>query len=118
MSFPRVNFVSATCGAAAAALAMLGVMPPAALAQDRTVELKLSHWVPPTHPLHKAMEDWGNSVQQASNGTIKFKIAGVTLEGVFLYTLCFLLCFSPKNGFDLCNSILLQEPHQVQEHQK
>ena len=26
-----------------------------ALAQDKTFELKLSHWVPPTHPLQKAM---------------------------------------------------------------
>src|SRR5262245_44412086 len=45
-----------------------------ASAQDRTVELKLSHWVPPTHPLQKAMEDWGASVEKASNGTIKSRI--------------------------------------------
>ena len=38
-----------------------------ALAQDKTFELKLSHWVPPTHPLQKAMEDWGASVEKASN---------------------------------------------------
>ncbi|MBX9847301.1 MAG: TRAP transporter substrate-binding protein [Xanthobacteraceae bacterium] len=47
---------------------------PQALAQDKTVELKLSHWVPPTHPLQKAMEDWGQSIEKASNGTIKYKI--------------------------------------------
>ena len=29
----------------------------AALAQEKTFELKLSHWVPPTHPLQKAMEE-------------------------------------------------------------
>jgi len=29
----------------------------AARAEDKTVELKLSHWVPPTHPLQKAIED-------------------------------------------------------------
>jgi TRAP-type C4-dicarboxylate transport system substrate-binding protein len=45
-----------------------------ASAQDRTIELKLSHWVPPTHPLQKAMEDWGASVEKASNGTIKSRI--------------------------------------------
>src|ERR1700720_312609 len=45
-----------------------------ALAQDKTFELKLSHWVPPTHPLQKAMEDWGASVEKASGGTIKYKI--------------------------------------------
>jgi TRAP-type C4-dicarboxylate transport system substrate-binding protein len=46
----------------------------AALAQDKTFELKLSHWVPPTHPLQKAMEQWGASVEKASNGTIKSKV--------------------------------------------
>src|SRR4051795_10745121 len=46
----------------------------AALAQDKTFDLKLSHWVPPSHPLQKAMEEWGASVEKASNGTIKFKI--------------------------------------------
>ena len=29
-----------------------------ALAQDKTFELKLSHWVPPSHPLQKALEEW------------------------------------------------------------
>jgi TRAP-type C4-dicarboxylate transport system substrate-binding protein len=46
----------------------------AALAQDKTIELKLSHWVPPTHPLQKAMEHWGASIEKASNGTIKSKV--------------------------------------------
>jgi TRAP-type C4-dicarboxylate transport system substrate-binding protein len=46
----------------------------AAEAQEKTFELKLSHWVPPTHPLHKAMEDWGASIAKASNGTISFKV--------------------------------------------
>src|SRR5919199_1249346 len=46
----------------------------AAQAQDRTFELKLSHWVPPAHPLQKAMEEWGASVEKASNGTIKYKV--------------------------------------------
>ncbi|MEZ5890564.1 MAG: TRAP transporter substrate-binding protein [Xanthobacteraceae bacterium] len=53
-----------------AALAFLS----AASAQDRTFELKLSHWVPPSHPMQKAMEDWGASVEKASNGTIKSKV--------------------------------------------
>src|ERR687885_136647 len=46
----------------------------AAQAQDKTFELKLSHWVPPSHPLQKAMEEWGASVEKASNGTIKYKV--------------------------------------------
>jgi TRAP-type C4-dicarboxylate transport system substrate-binding protein len=45
-----------------------------ASAQDKTFELKLSHWVPPSHPLQKALEEWGNSVEQDSGGTIKYKI--------------------------------------------
>ena len=28
-----------------------------AFAQEKTFELKLSHWVPASHPLHKALED-------------------------------------------------------------
>jgi TRAP-type C4-dicarboxylate transport system substrate-binding protein len=58
---------------AAGALAfLLGGAP--ASAQDKTFELKLAHWVPPSHPLQKALEDWGSSVEKASNGTIKFKV--------------------------------------------
>ncbi len=45
-----------------------------ALAQEKTFELKLAHWVPPSHPLQKALEDWGASVEKASNGTIKYKV--------------------------------------------
>jgi len=45
-----------------------------ASAQDKTFELKLSHWVPPSHPLQKAMEEWGASIEKDSGGTIKFKV--------------------------------------------
>src|SRR3982074_2929015 len=45
-----------------------------ALAQEKTFELKLSHWVPASHPLQKALEDWGASVQKASGGTITYKV--------------------------------------------
>jgi TRAP-type C4-dicarboxylate transport system substrate-binding protein len=45
-----------------------------AAAQDKTVNLKMGHWVPPAHPLQKAMEEWGASVQKASNGTITFAV--------------------------------------------
>jgi TRAP-type C4-dicarboxylate transport system substrate-binding protein len=47
---------------------------PIAQAQDKTFELKLSHWVPPSHPLQKALEEWGASVEKASNGTLKHKV--------------------------------------------
>ena len=38
------------------------------------MQLKLSHWVPPSHPLQKALEDWGDSIKKASNGTITFTV--------------------------------------------
>src|SRR5258707_1253829 len=63
----------ATFIATAAGLALLLAAAPAR-AQDKTVDLKLSHWVPPTHPLQKAMEEWGASIEKASNGTIKSKV--------------------------------------------
>ena len=45
-----------------------------ALAQEKSFELKLSHWVPASHPLQKALEDWGASVEKASGGTIHYKV--------------------------------------------
>src|ERR1700755_490449 len=45
-----------------------------ALAQDKTFELKLSHWVPASHPLQKALEDWGAAVEKESGGTIHYKV--------------------------------------------
>jgi TRAP-type C4-dicarboxylate transport system substrate-binding protein len=46
----------------------------AASAQDKTFDLKISHWVPPSHPLQKAAQDWGDDIKRASNGTITYKI--------------------------------------------
>ena len=45
-----------------------------ASAEEKTFTLKLSHWVPPSHPLQKGMEDWGASIEKASGGTIKYKV--------------------------------------------
>jgi TRAP-type C4-dicarboxylate transport system substrate-binding protein len=67
----RTNLRFTTLLASAAGLL---IAASAALAQDKTIELRLSHWVPPTHPLQKAMEEWGASVEKASNGTIKSKV--------------------------------------------
>jgi TRAP-type C4-dicarboxylate transport system substrate-binding protein len=58
----------------AAALALIVGCTTGALAQDKTFELKLSHWVPPSHPLQKALEDWGASVEKDSGGTLKYKV--------------------------------------------
>ncbi len=60
-------------GCVYAAALMLGGAT-GAFAQDKTFELKLSHWVPPSHPLQKALEEWGASVEKDSGGTIKYKV--------------------------------------------
>jgi TRAP-type C4-dicarboxylate transport system substrate-binding protein len=43
-------------------------------APDKPVELRFSHWVPPGHPMHPAVEAWAESIKAASNGTITIKI--------------------------------------------
>jgi len=45
-----------------------------AFAEEQTVNLKISHWVPASHPLQKALEDWGSAVEKASGGTIKSQV--------------------------------------------
>ena len=47
---------------------------PPARAQDKPVQLKFSHWVPPTHPMHVAAVAWADSIDKASNGSIKIAI--------------------------------------------
>jgi TRAP-type C4-dicarboxylate transport system substrate-binding protein len=42
-----------------------------AQAQDKTVQLKLSSWVPPAHPLNPALQAWAADIEKASGGTIK-----------------------------------------------
>ena len=58
----------------AAALVVVPWIALPAAAQDKTFDLKLSHWVPPSHPLQKALEEWGASVEKASGGTLKYKV--------------------------------------------
>jgi TRAP-type C4-dicarboxylate transport system substrate-binding protein len=73
---PRPDMIRRASIAAAAAISLLCALNATASAQnkDKTFELKLSHWVPPSHPLQKALEDWGAAVEQASNGTLRFKV--------------------------------------------
>jgi TRAP-type C4-dicarboxylate transport system substrate-binding protein len=74
MSSSRTNCGLARSLAPAAGLAILLATAPLAQAQDKTIELKLAHWVPASHPLHKGFEEWSQSVEKASGGTIKSKI--------------------------------------------
>src|SRR5271163_4109985 len=55
--------------AACAALVTHGPTP--AVAEDKTVELKISLWVPPAHPLTPATRAWADDIEKASCGTIK-----------------------------------------------
>ncbi len=65
--------LAAALAAAAAALAAAAAAP--AAAQDKSVELKLAHWVPPTHPLTRfGYDPWAKSIEAASNGSIKVRI--------------------------------------------
>jgi TRAP-type C4-dicarboxylate transport system substrate-binding protein len=57
---------------AALAAGVLSVFP--ASAQDKPVQLRFSHWVPPQHPMHAAAVAWVDSIDKASNGTIKISI--------------------------------------------
>src|SRR5260370_1723269 len=62
--------------ATAIVMALLAAVtsPATAQSRDKVFELKLSHWVPPNHPLQKALEDWGAAVEKASGGTLKYKV--------------------------------------------
>jgi TRAP-type C4-dicarboxylate transport system substrate-binding protein len=52
-------------------LSMLLLSATGSHAQDKTVQLKLSSWVPPAHPLNPALQAWGEDIDKASGGTIK-----------------------------------------------
>ena len=51
---------------AAACLVLAG----AASAQDKTINLKISLWVPPSHPLVPSARDWAADITKESGGTI------------------------------------------------
>ena len=44
------------------------------LGEDKEVDLRLSLWVPPAHPLTSAAKAWGEDIAKASNGTIKITV--------------------------------------------
>ena len=43
-------------------------------ATAKTVELKISHFMPTKHVQHKVLEDWAKEVEAATNGQLKFRI--------------------------------------------
>jgi TRAP-type C4-dicarboxylate transport system substrate-binding protein len=60
----------ASLAAAVIACASVAAISPA-LAQDKTINLKISLWVPPAHPLVPATQAWAADIERASGGTIK-----------------------------------------------
>jgi TRAP-type C4-dicarboxylate transport system substrate-binding protein len=55
-------------------LALALIQPAASLAQDAPVQLRFSHWVPAGHPMHAAAVAWADSIERATNGSIKITI--------------------------------------------
>ena len=60
------GLLAATVGAMAVLAS--GALP--ASAQDKPINLKISLWVPPVHPLVKSTQEWADSIAKASGGTI------------------------------------------------
>jgi TRAP-type transport system periplasmic protein len=58
------------CLATLAAMALLLATAPA-MAQDKTITLKMSSWVPPAHPLNPSLIAWAADIEKESGGTIK-----------------------------------------------
>src|ERR1700722_2677331 len=54
----------------AALLLAASPAPSAAWAQDKTVTLKMSSWVPPAHPLNPSLIAWAADIEKESGGTI------------------------------------------------
>ena len=52
----------------------LALLAAPALAQDKTVDIKISIWLPPAHPLVPATKEWAADIEKASGGTIKSTI--------------------------------------------
>jgi TRAP-type transport system periplasmic protein len=63
--------VKRTCGMIAV---LLAASCAGAWAQDRPVQLRFGHWVPPSHPMHVSAEAWAASIDKASGGSIKITI--------------------------------------------
>lgn len=51
---------------------MLGGL--ASIAQAQPIELKVSHYLPPNHTIHKWLEEWGRTLETRSGGRLSLKI--------------------------------------------
>jgi TRAP-type C4-dicarboxylate transport system substrate-binding protein len=66
---PMLRFMRAAGAAALLTLAALS-----GSAQAQTIELKLSHFVPPQHTFHKWVTAWAERLEKESNGRLKITI--------------------------------------------
>jgi TRAP-type C4-dicarboxylate transport system substrate-binding protein len=73
MTSKRHSYVCAAALGLGVALGLAAMAQPA-IAQDKPVNLRLGHWLPPSHPLHPAFTEWGASLEKATNGTVKTQI--------------------------------------------
>ncbi|WP_158818069.1 TRAP transporter substrate-binding protein [Methylocapsa sp. S129] len=64
---------AAVCLLAFCAL-LIATSETSALAQEKTINLRVSLWVPPAHPLVSATQAWAADIEKASGGTIKATI--------------------------------------------
>lgn len=53
--------------------ALLALAPPTT-ACAQTIELKVSHYLPPNHTVQKTLEAWGDDIDRRSGGRLKLKI--------------------------------------------
>jgi TRAP-type C4-dicarboxylate transport system substrate-binding protein len=58
----------------AAATAALAAWASAGAASAQTIELKISHFIPPNHTFHKWVSAWSEKLAQESGGKLKFTI--------------------------------------------
>lgn len=55
---------------AALGLTVAGGLAAPAPAADAPISLKVSHWLPPSHPLHASIVEWTEAIRKESGGTI------------------------------------------------
>ncbi len=65
------SYLKATLGAITAGLISASCLT---VAQAQTTQLRFSHWVPTTHPIHGAIVDWAKSVEAASDNSLKVQV--------------------------------------------
>lgn len=69
MAFASFRMMKRVCGAILG-LSLLGALPVFA----QTIELKVSHYLPPVHTIHKDLQRWAEEVEKKSGGRLKLTV--------------------------------------------